>query len=157
MRWSVAPLIGAWLLVGCCIALILTMSGESFASPTTSRLVRPLLLWLYPDITWRQIHQVHFLVRKSAHLVEYALLGLFTFRAFRLTLDVSLTRHVLLALLLVVSVAGIDELRQSGVAARTGSLTDVAVDVTGGLVGVVLIVALHRRLGIGPPASRGET
>jgi VanZ family protein len=52
----------------------------------------------------------------------------------------------------VLSVAGIDELRQATLASRTGSLADVALDLTGGAIGVLLIVALHRWLGVGAPA-----
>ena len=52
---------------------------------------------------------------------------------------------------LVVAVAALDELRQSFLATRTGSLGDVAINFTGGALGVGLIVVLHRWLGSGAP------
>jgi VanZ family protein len=142
----------AWLLVGVCIAVILTLSSDSFAAPNTSRILTPFLRWLFPDISSRELYQAHVFVRKSAHLTEYAVLGLLAFRALRLSLDVSALRLALMTLGLVLSVAGIDELRQATLDTRTGSVTDVAIDFTGGAIGVLAIVALHRWLGIGAPA-----
>ena len=84
------------------------------------------------------------------------MLAVLAFRALRLSLDVSLPRLVGLAMSLVVVVAALDELRQSSLATRTGSLGDVAIDFTGGALGVGLIVALHRWLGIGAPAPENE-
>lgn len=152
MNTSNTRMLAAWLLVLLWVATILTLSADTFGAPNTSRYLTPLLRWLFPDITGNQIYRVHVLVRKSAHLTEYAVLGLLAFRALRLSLDVSAIRLVLLTLLLVLSVAGLDELRQATLSTnRTGSVTDVAIDFTGGAVGVLLIVALHRRLGVGPP------
>jgi VanZ family protein len=142
----------AWLLVVVCIAVILTLSSDTFAAPKTSRILTPLLRWLFPDISSRELFQAHVFVRKAAHLTEYAVLGLLAFRALHLSLDVSALRLVLLTLGLVLSVAGIDELRQATLATRTGSVADVAIDFTGGAIGVLAIVGLHRWLGIGAPA-----
>jgi VanZ family protein len=79
------------------------------------------------------------------------------FRALRLSLDVSAPRVIGLALGLVVAVAAADELRQSVLAARTGSLVDVAINLAGGALGVGLIVAFHRWLGIRAPAAKKDT
>jgi VanZ family protein len=146
----------AWLLVALCVALILTLSGEEFGAATTSSLLEPILRWIYPDITSRQRHDAHVLVRKAAHVAEYALLGLFALRALRLSLDLSAPRLVLLSLALVLVVAGIDELRQSFLPTRSGSAADVLLDVSGGLLGIGLLVFVHRRLGVGPPLPRAE-
>ena len=147
----------AWLLVLLCVALIWTLSGESYSAASTSRYLTPFLRWLYPEISWRAILRVHLFVRKSAHLTEYAVLAVLVFRALRLSLDVSTPRLIGLALALVVAVAAVDELRQSVLAARTGSLVDVAINFTGGALGVGLIVAFHRWLGIRAPAPEKDT
>jgi VanZ family protein len=147
----------AWLLVVLCIAAIWTFSGESFSATSTSGLLTPLLRWLYPEISWRAIVRAHFFARKAAHITEYAVLAALAFRALRLSLDVSVPRLIGLALGLVTAVAALDELRQSLLATRTGSLADVAIDFAGGALGVALIVAFHRRLGIGAPAAEKDT
>jgi VanZ family protein len=146
----------AWLAVAACIAMILAFSGEDFSAGSTSRIIGPLLRWLFPQLDPATLHAVHAFVRKGAHLTEYALLGLLGFRALRLSLAVSLARTALLGIALVLAVAAADELRQSFLPTRTGSLADVAIDLFGGALGVCLLVAAHRAAGIGPPASAGR-
>jgi VanZ family protein len=143
----------AWLAVLLCIAVIWVFSGEGFSAARTSGLLTPLLRWLHPDISWRAIVRAHYFVRKAAHITEYAVLAMLAFRALRLSLAVSTPRLIGLALGLVIAVAAADELRQSFLATRTGSLGDVAINLAGGALGVALIVAFHRRLGIGAPGA----
>ena len=146
----------AWLAVVLCITVIWIFSGESFSADSTSGLLGSLLRWLHPDISWRALVRAHFYARKAAHLTEYAVLAVLAFRALRLSLDVSTPRIIGLAMGLVVAVAALDELRQSFLATRTGSLGDVAINFTGGALGVGLIVLLHRWLGIGAPAPEKD-
>ena len=146
----------AWLAVMLCITAIWIFSGEGFSADSTSGLLGSLLRWLHPDISWRAIVRAHFFARKAAHLTEYAVLAVLAFRALRLSLDVSTPRVIGLALALVIVVAALDELRQSFLATRTGSLGDVAINFTGGALGVALIVVLHRWLGIGAPVAEKD-
>ncbi len=143
----------AWLAVAACIGLILLFSGDEFSAGSTSRFFGPLLRWLFPEIGAATFLALHLWVRKLAHLSEYALLGLLAFRALRLSIAVSLPRTALLGLVVVLAVAATDELRQSFLASRTGSLLDVGIDFAGGAIGVCLIIALHRAAGIGAPSS----
>ncbi len=66
--WRYAPLI-IWML------LISFASSNEFSAINTSRIVRPLLLWLFPNISEESTRLAHFLVRKAAHITEYAVLG----------------------------------------------------------------------------------
>jgi hypothetical protein len=143
----------AWLAVAACIGLILLFSGNEFSAGSTSRIFGPLLRWLFPELSAGDFLALHLWVRKLAHLTEYALLGLLAFRALRLSLAVSLSRTALLGLAVVLAVAATDELRQSFLASRTGSIIDVGIDFAGGVLGVCLIIALHRLAGIGAPGS----
>lgn len=143
----------AWLAVAACIGLILLFSGDEFSAGSTSRFFGPLLRWMFPEISTATFLALHLWVRKLAHLSEYALLGLLAFRALRLSIAVSLPRTALLGLVVVLAVAATDELRQSFLASRTGSLLDVGIDFAGGAIGVCLIIALHRAAGIGAPSS----
>jgi hypothetical protein len=143
----------AWLAVAACVAVILLFSGDEFSAGSTSRFLGPLLHWLFPELSPGAFLALHLWVRKLAHLTEYALLGLLAFRALRLSLAVSLPRTALLGLVVVLAVAASDELRQSFLASRTGSIIDVGIDFVGGALGVCLIIALHRAAGIGAPSS----
>jgi VanZ family protein len=142
--------------VAVCIGVILGFSGEDFSAGQTSRIIGPLLRWLFPHLDPATLYAAHGLVRKGAHVTEYAVLGLLAFRALRLSLAISLPRTALLGIALVLAVAATDELRQSFLPSRTGSLVDVMIDLSGGALGVCLIVAAHRAAGIGPPASPGR-
>jgi hypothetical protein len=133
--------------------VILLFSGDEFSAGSTSRFLGPLLRWLFPDVSTATFLMFHLWVRKLAHLTEYGLLGLLAFRALRLSLAVSVARTALLGLVVVLAVAATDELRQSLLASRTGSLVDVGIDLAGGALGVCLIVALHRAAGIGAPGA----
>ncbi len=137
-------LIRAWLAVAACVSLILWLSSDSFSASATSGLLGRLLDLLIPDLDARTLASLHFLVRKSAHVAEYALLGVLAFRALWLSLGTRLLPAGALALGLVLAVAAVDESRQARSAVRTGSALDVALDGSGGLAAVGLAVA-HRR------------
>ena len=143
----------AWLSVAAWTAVIWSVSSESFSAQATEHFFVPFLRWLEPAISWRTIRDIHSAIRKTAHLTEYAVLAALAFRAFRVSLDVRLGYVGLLTLGVILAVAGLDELRQSWLPARTGSLTDVAVDLTGGAIGVVLLIGFHRWLGVRRPTA----
>ena len=129
--WRYAPLI-IWM------ALISFASSNEFSAINTSRVVRPLLLWLFPDITEESITLAHFLVRKTAHITEYAVLGCLAARAFTGSSREFLRQRWFLAgVLLVVLHALLDEYHQSFVPSRTGSLYDSGIDIAGGLIGLI--------------------
>lgn len=126
--------------------VILFASTDGFSAGNTSRIIRPLMLWLFPEITETQLATVHLLTRKTAHFVEYAILAFLARRAF-----ITSTRELLknnwfaVSLVLVVVVAVIDELHQSFVPARTGSIYDSGIDIAGGLTMLMLIAWYQRR------------
>jgi VanZ family protein len=95
----------------------------------------PVVLWAalifsfsaVPDLgtglgTW------DFVLRKIAHVCEYAVLGLLLYRA---------TRREQLAVLIGVLYAASDEFHQHFVAGRHATVRDVAIDTAGVLVGVL--------------------
>lgn len=125
--WRYAPLV-VWMLV-----IFLASTGE-LSAPNTSRILRPLLLWLFPNISEERLTSAHFFVRKAAHFTEYAILAFFAARAFITSSHESLRRAwFFVALLLVVIYSLSDEYHQSFVASRTGSIYDSLIDIAGGL------------------------
>ena len=152
MTRDVRERIAGWLLLLVWVGVIWTFSGAGFDAPNTSRLLEPLLRFLLPDISPAALERGHFLVRKSAHLAEYAVLGLLSWRA--AAIDLGGMRPALIALALVVGMASADEWRQSQLAERTGALADVWLDTLGGLLGVCVIV-LWRRRSQGADRKRG--
>jgi len=115
------------------MCFIFFASTNSFSAANTSRIIRPLLLWLFPRIGEAAIDEVHLLVRKTAHFTEYALLALLAVRAFRTSLRASLSRRWWLASFALVAVVALsDEYHQSFVPSRTASIYDSLLDMTGG-------------------------
>lgn len=137
--WRYAPLI-LWMV------LISLASTSEFSAANTSRFVRPLLIWLFPDISPERIREVHFLVRKAAHLTEYAILAWLAARAFIASSHEFLRkRWFLIALLLIMIHALMDEYHQSFVPLRTGSIWDSIIDIAGGLLALVGFAYFYQR------------
>lgn len=112
---------------------VLFASSESFSASNTSRIIRPLLLWLDPHISEESLAYAHFLVRKTAHFSEYGLLALLAARAFYTSHKDGLRRlWWLAAFALVACVALVDEYHQSFLPSRTGTIYDSLLDMTGG-------------------------
>ncbi len=125
--------VALWLL------LMFIGSTELLSAEHTSRFLTPFLRWLYPDISQRAIATVHFVVRKAAHVTEYAILTSVLWRALRISLA-GKSRALIAAIACVgpALFAASDEFHQSFMPSRTASPNDVLVD----CVGVLLAAAL---------------
>lgn len=131
--WRYGPLV-LWL------ALIFLASTGAMSAPNTSRIIGPLLRWLFPQITEAQLLRAHFVTRKLAHFSEYAVLALLAARAFIPSTRAWLRqRWRLSAFLLVVVYALLDEYHQSFEATRTASIWDSMIDTAGGTTALVLL------------------
>jgi VanZ family protein len=130
-------------------AFVLFASTANFSASNTSRIIRPLLLWLFPHISDASINQVHFYVRKTAHFTEYGVLALLAARALRTSGLAALRRSWWLAsFALVAVVALVDEYHQSFLPSRTGTIYDSLLDMTGGATALLcfaLWLASRRR------------
>ncbi len=142
----------AWLTVALWTAVVWTLSSDGFSAGSTARVIGPLVRWFLPSISQERFQLVHFAIRKSAHLTEYAVLALLTLRALHRGAPRAESHCALLALGFVVAVASVDELRQSRSNVRTGSPADVALDSSGGALALVGALLWQRRFGVG--ASR---
>jgi hypothetical protein len=135
----------AWLLVAACIAMILGLGSAEFGARGNSRYLFPLLRWLFPDLSVRAYLDLAYWLREGAHAAEYALLGLLAFRAMLLSVESVLARIALLSLGVAATVAVMDEVRQSMLPERTGSVWDIALDVSGALAAIGFALWLNRR------------
>ncbi|HYJ88392.1 MAG TPA: VanZ family protein [Pyrinomonadaceae bacterium] len=122
-----------------CIGLISFASTAGFSASNTSRFIRPLLKWLFPGYSEAELVSLHVLVRKAGHFLEYAVLAFLARRAFVTSTRVFIRRRWFeLSVLLVVVNSLLDELHQSFVPSRTGSIYDSAIDIAGGLTVLVI-------------------
>jgi len=138
----------AWLAVALWTAVIWTLSSDGFSASSTARVIGPIVRFFFPGISEERFELVHFAIRKSAHLTEYAVLALLTLRAFRRGAPRAASRAALLALAFVIVVASADELRQSRSRVRTGRPLDVAIDASGGALALGCALLSERRFGV---------
>lgn len=102
--------------------------------------------WLFPRASGHGIGVAYIVFRKSLHFVEYGLLALLFYRAFRAGRGPAWSRPAgLRAAGAAIAYGFVDELLQSFVPRRVGSPFDWAVDTAGILTVVALIAVTGRR------------
>ena len=116
------------------MVFIFAGSTDLLSTEHTSRFIGPFLRWFSPDVSDTTIASVQLVVRKCAHLTEYAILAALLFRALRM---------FGVALFVAAVYAALDEFHQSFVASRTASPWDVAVDCVGAVVGLIVYSAVR--------------
>jgi VanZ family protein len=132
--------------------VIFSASADSSSFEHSSRLLGPLIHWLLPRISEQNLRQIVFIMRKVAHMTEYAILLLLLWRAFKngLTHSSRPGRSAWWAWLLCLAYACTDEFHQSFVPTRQASVWDVCIDAAGALIamGAVksIMVLRDRRL-----------
>jgi VanZ family protein len=129
--------LATWLPPVAWTAVVLSFSFDTFSADNTGSVVAPLLAWLLPWLAPSTIETIHGLIRKSAHVTEYAVLAALWWRAFARSGAARPGPAAWLTLLIGVTVAGVDETHQSMVPSRTASVRDVVIDTAGMLLAVV--------------------
>jgi VanZ family protein len=150
MAWIAAIL---WLIV------IAIESTALLSAANTSRFLFPLLHFLF-GMNWARFEYWHFYIRKSGHVVGYAILSILLFRAWRATLlDATLLemsgarwkpRWAAIAVLGTALVAGLDEWHQSFIPSRTGRWQDMVLDTCAGIAAQALIFLRWKSFGKSP-------
>lgn len=137
----------AWLWVLLWAAVIWQLGTDTFSLGRTSPIMQRVIAWLFGDVDLPTRHQLYTLIRKSAHFTEYAILALLAFRAALLSASrARVATACWVALFFVGTVAAADEFRQAFSAVRTGSPYDVVIDLAGGVVGLIGVLFVTRRM-----------
>jgi VanZ family protein len=126
------------------IVVILDLGGPIGSMNETSRFVRPLLEFLFPAAAPETLTYVHGMIRKSAHFVEYGILGIFAARAFGTIFSRPFPQFAF-ALILAAVVASVDEYQQSFNPERTSSPFDVLLDISGAIFALSIYAAITAR------------
>lgn len=145
LRW--VPALG-WM------ALIFAGSTDALSHEHTSRFVEPFLRWLFHGrLSVDTVEQIHFLLRKTGHLSEYAVLCILDWWALQPVLTAR--RRSGGAILLAACFAATDEFHQSFVPSRGASFRDVLIDTVGATAGLGAFLAVKRLFyaGTGKPPS----
>jgi len=130
------------------MAVIFSASSDRMSFQHSSRIIGPFLHWLLPHLSNESVESIVFVIRKCAHLTEFAILGLLLWRALRKPVRNDTrpwswpiaTRTILLVMLY----AGTDEFHQAFVPSRQASVLDVLLDATGAICALLLVWAIRR-------------
>ncbi len=120
----------------CWTGLIAYFGGGQWGGAHTAAWLGPLLRALLPTASPEELAAAHLLIRKAAHVIEYAVLAGLWRRG---------VRGAWASLGLAVLTACLDELRQSFTPGRVGSMADVLLDGAAAATALGLI-ALRARL-----------
>jgi VanZ family protein len=126
------PLWKAWLAAGLWLGLIIVESSNEFSSENTSRFLYPILHFLL-GLDPFQFLEWHVYLRKSGHVIGYAVMSALFFRAWRVTIPVRGTPRwsivwARIAFFMTTLVASLDEWHQGFLPSRTGKVSDVLLD-----------------------------
>ena len=130
------------------MALMAGMSTGLGRVSNSSRIIGPILRWFAPDISPELEGQIVFLIRKDAHVTEYAVLAALVWRALRKPLRVDRrpwsAKTACQAIMFVAVFATTDEIHQSFHPSRQGQFSDVMLDTFGASLGIALIWIVWR-------------
>jgi VanZ family protein len=141
-----ATVVLAWTPVVIWMAVIFSLSSDRFSDQNTAAWLSGIVSALgFPPAI---LKVGNWMLRKSAHFVEYAILGMLIFRALRTTWPWRRVQHLLIAAIAATALcASVDELHQYvGTATREGKAKDVVLDTVGAVAGAAAGGAvLYRR------------
>ena len=120
----------------CWTGLIAYFGGSQWSWAHTGAWLGPLLRALLPIASPEELATVHLLIRKAAHVIEYAVLAVLWRRS---------VGGAWGPLGLAVLTGSLDELRQSFTPGRGGSMADVLLDGATATMALALMAARGRR------------
>ena len=138
-------LVRYWLPVLLWMGVIFSASSDSHSAAHSSRIIAPVVRWLWPDLSEEGVYGVVLLVRKCGHVAEYALLALLLWRG----LHGRAKRpwrwsEAGLALGLTALYAASDEFHQTFVPSRQGSPWDVLLDTSSAALALLCLWGIGR-------------
>jgi VanZ family protein len=153
-----------WLPVLIWMTLIFSASGDRESFQHSSRLIGPIIRWLFPHLSEEAVNVGVVVVRKCAHMTEYAMLGLLFWRALRKPVRRDPRPWSWAqaggSALFVALYAATDEVHQLFVPSRGASVWDVMLDTTGAILGLLLLWMLdgwrRRSLKAAEPGTGGH-
>ena len=128
-----------WIPAICVAVLISIFSTHYFSSAETSKLLTPLLHWLFPAASPHTLSRMHTAIRKLAHITEFGVFSIAVFHGVRAERSGWRWQWALLTLLIAVSYAGLDEWHQSFVPVREARFRDVLIDSTGAVLAQIFV------------------
>jgi len=130
-----------WLPVVIWAVVVLYASTNAGSTAKTASFLRPILMWFFPDLPPIDLREVNFLVRKTAHILQFFIFALLLWRAARVEPPLRIGDRLLVAWVVGISgvVAGLSEGIQIFSRFRGASLGDFLLDMTGVMLALMLV------------------
>lgn len=119
-------------------------STDLMSSSETSKVIVPILTFLFPGLSPGEITLWHGILRKLGHIAEYFILAILVYRSLKYERP-GLIDATMRAIAFVVLVALVDEFHQSFTAYRQASIVDVGYDCLGGVWALWAITSYEAR------------
>jgi len=147
---SILELARYWGVVAAWMGVISLLSSDPFSAANTHRYIDPVLRFFFPELSPSGFVLAHSVVRKTAHVLEFAVLGGLSYWASRRGRSPRWrTRWAVQALITAGTFALVDEAHQRFVASRTPSLLDSGIDLAGATLAQVVIFVRSWRRSVG--------
>jgi VanZ family protein len=127
------------------LVLVLLLGSAYFAAQETGRFVLPFLRLLMPGAPPSDLQAIHMVLRKLAHVAEYAVLALLWYQALHRVGGRSPRTAAWVALSICLVCSFVDEAHQSMLPSRHGSARDFVIDAFGATA--MLTIARGRTMG----------
>ena len=130
-----------WILIFVWMITIFMFSAQNGdeSSELSQGFLRTFILRFTPDnISEDIVNMMEYIIRKCAHMTEYAVFGILVFYQIKLyrLLEKEWNR-IVMAVICVMIYASTDEIHQLFVGGRSGRFTDVLIDTAGGFIGIM--------------------
>jgi len=134
-----------WVPVLLMLGLMAYFSTDVFSGESTRGAIETVLAWLSIHPSKHALRNINFIVRKCAHVFEYALLAVLIFRAFKADSPLAWRLSWFIgSLAIVVTWSLLDEYHQSFTHTRGASIYDSMLDSAGGLLALIAIAVFAR-------------
>ena len=135
--------------IGTLVLMVAAFAGILLTHHNTTAIVDPLVRWISPSATSGEVERIHQQARKFGHFLIPA-------GAFAILVIGPLRRRPLTALALCALFAATDELLQAFNPARTGSILDVILDISGAVFAYFLFCGIRAARTVPVPAGRTQ-
>jgi len=135
-----------WFMVVAWAGLIFYLSTSGFGVGFTEWLLIQILGLLHATVSPQTFEVLHHLMRKAAHMTEYAVFCLLLYAAFLDADDFEWRPRLALRSVVIAGIYSLtDEYHQTFVPGRTPSIIDCGIDTAGAALSTLIVLAWSRR------------
>ncbi|MBN8710743.1 MAG: VanZ family protein [Alphaproteobacteria bacterium] len=141
-----SPTVERWWPAVLWMVLILFASLDWASGGTTFKIIQPILRWFRPDMPIAQVYEANLIFRKACHFSQFLILALLIWRtrgSWKFVSPKADLRFAGFVFLISFALAAGSEYVQSFFRSRTANVTDVFINLSGALAGILIALAIE--------------